>query len=82
MKSKTLIIAALQSVALLESTVGSGSTFVVTIGTWPLEGITSNAFHYSVSKQSLGVTSVKIAKSLDGMEVLVSTIASLHHIFA
>ena len=41
------------SVVLLESRVGAGSTFVVTIGTGPLEGIAFNAFHFSVSELPL-----------------------------
>ncbi len=59
------------SVVLLESTVGSGSTFVVTIGTGPLDGITFNEFHFSASRQDLAVTPVKIANILKGMEILV-----------
>ena len=69
--SKQLAEALGGSVVLLESTAGSGSTFVVTIGAGPLEGITFNAFNFSVARPALGAAPVKIEKSLDGMEVLV-----------
>jgi CheY-like chemotaxis protein len=69
--SKQLAEALGGSVVLLESTVGSGSTFVVTIGTGPLEGVALNTFHFSVSRQALGVTPVHIPKILTGMEILV-----------
>ena len=69
--SKQLAEALGGSVVLLESTVGSGSTFVVTIGTGPLEGVALNTFHFSVSRQALGVTPVHIPKILTGMEILI-----------